>query len=124
MFAELGRPDLSARWVSWVRKNRYDATPAGLPGNDDGGTLSSWYVFAALGLYPKHGDTRYVLAAPLFPKATVHLGAGRTLVIRAEGPIDGSTHVAEIRWNGVPLDAPFIEHAALSAGGELIYVML
>lgn len=87
LFAQAGRPDLTARWVRWIIDNLYADTPEGLAGNDDGGTLGAWYVFSALGLYPIPGSDRYVLGAPLFPQARVLVG-GRELVILAEGVSD------------------------------------
>ena len=49
-------PFAGAPWKTqqWVRKVAalYNNTPAGVPGNDDCGQLSSWFVFAALGFYP------------------------------------------------------------------------
>jgi predicted alpha-1,2-mannosidase len=121
MFSELGRHDLTAKWVRWIMDARYDATPAGLDGNDDGGTLSAWYVFSALGLYPRTGSTTYVLGVPRFPEAVVSLGEGRSLRIVADGPVDGPVDVQSVELNGVTLGEPLVEHAALAEGGELIF---
>ena len=39
-------------------------TPGGIPGNDDLGAMSSWYVFSALGMYPQvPGRAELVLSA-------------------------------------------------------------
>src|SRR5665647_1548744 len=51
IFAQLGRSDLTQRWSRWVMDTHYTDGPEGVAGNDDGGTLGSWYVLAALGLY-------------------------------------------------------------------------
>lgn len=123
MFAELGRPELTERWVDWIRRERYGAGPDGLAGNDDGGTLSAWYVFSALGFYPKIGEARYVLGTPLFPEAVLELGAGRQLRIVAEGWAEGAIHVAEVRLDGRTLEGPFIDHAELVAARELVFEM-
>src|SRR5262249_791870 len=71
LFAMWGRPDLTDRWVAWILRSLYADTPDGLAGNDDAGTLSAWYVWAALGLYPIAGSDRYILGRPLFPHVTV-----------------------------------------------------
>ncbi|MBW2736472.1 MAG: GH92 family glycosyl hydrolase, partial [Deltaproteobacteria bacterium] len=59
--------------------------PDGLPGNDDAGTLSAWYVFSAMGFYPDPGSTRYSLASPLFDRVEISLSskhhAGKSFVI-------------------------------------------
>jgi predicted alpha-1,2-mannosidase len=122
LFAELGRPDLGDKWLDWVINNRYGVTPAGLPGNDDGGTMSSWYVFSALGFYPKLGENRYVLGKPLFPKAVVHLGA-KTLTIVANNFSEKAIYVKNVRFNGRSLASPFVDHADLIGGGELVFDM-
>ena len=63
--------------------------PAGLPGDDDLGALSSWYVWSALGLYPAvPGVGGLALASPLFPRVTITSGLGRLrLGQRARPPV-------------------------------------
>lgn len=121
MFAELGRPDLTGRWVRWIMEKRYDDTPAGLPGNDDGGTMSAWYVFSALGLYPKIAEARYVLGRPLFSKATLHFAGGRDFVIRATGSNDSQSQVKRVTLNGAILSDPYIRHEDIVRGGALVF---
>lgn len=117
MFAELGRPDLTEKWAAWVRQAKYRPGPDGLDGNDDGGTLSAWYVFSALGFFPKIAEGRYVLASPLFDEVQVQLPGG-VLVVRAEGegPVQGVT------FDGAPVEGPFIGHDALAQGGVLVFL--
>lgn len=119
LFAELERPDLTRKWARWVMDTKYRAGPDGLDGNDDGGTLSSWYVFAALGLFPKVAEARYVLSEPRFDRAQVDLPGG-TLVIVREGEGDS---VREVRFEGTVVEGPFIEHDRIASGGELVFVM-
>jgi len=119
VFAQLGRPDLTADWVRWIEDNLYAATPAGVAGNDDGGTLGAWYVLATLGLYPVPGSERWILAAPRFPQARVLVG-GRELVIVADG--DGP-YVRAIELDGAPLAGPYLAHAQLAAASTLRFVM-
>ncbi|MFO0724172.1 MAG: GH92 family glycosyl hydrolase [Myxococcota bacterium] len=121
MFMELGRPDLTQKWVSWIMSARYAATPAGLDGNDDGGTLSAWYVFSALGIYPKVGTTQYYLGLPRFPKATITLG-DKTLTIVRQGDA-AAQKVSQVRFNDQVIEGPFVEHQALLGGGTLVFQM-
>ena len=83
LFNEARRPDLTQKWSRWILDNKYDVNAEGLDGNDDGATLSSWYIFASLGLYPMAGSDFYELGAPLFNKAMVHLG-NKTLQVITE----------------------------------------
>ena len=55
LFDDAGRPDLAQKWLRWALTTRYAAAPEGLDGQDDAGALSAWYVFSALGFYPRAG---------------------------------------------------------------------
>ncbi len=119
LFAMLDDPASTVKWVRWIREEKYDDTPAGLDGNDDGGTLSAWYVFSALGFYPLPAETRYVLGVPLFERAEVSLANGKTLVVEWPGASDESSAVARVLWNGEPVEGVYLEHSALMDGGTL-----
>ncbi|MBI4816455.1 MAG: glycoside hydrolase family 92 protein [Deltaproteobacteria bacterium] len=94
LFLDLGRPELAEKWIRWIETEKYRAGPDGLDGNDDGGTLSAWYVASALGLYPLAGSSRWWVGVPAFPRALVATRAG-TMEISTEGPIDG--HVVSVK---------------------------
>jgi hypothetical protein len=112
-----GRPDLSSALVDRIRREMYAPDPDGLVGNEDCGQMSSWYVFAALGLYPvTPGRTEYVLVAPAFESARIDLGEDRSFEIRRDGE---GTCVQSARLNGRPLERSWISHAEISAGGIL-----
>ena len=95
----LGQPERGTPWVRWIRDTRYGTGPDGLDGNDDGGTLSAWYVWSALGLYPVAGTETYALGPPLFDRAEVDLPSGALLELRREGPAEGQG-----AWMGVKLE--------------------
>jgi predicted alpha-1,2-mannosidase len=112
IYAALDRPDDSARWVRWVLARHYGDGPDGLPGNDDSGALSAWYVFSSIGLYPLAGLDHYLLGSPIFTHVALHLDGG-DLAIEAPGSSDRSILVREISLDGVPLDRPRVPHASL-----------
>ena len=87
LFHASKRPDRLGYWLDQIRTRLYLTSPDGLPGNDDGGTLSAWYLFSALGLYPIAGDDRYWWGSPIFTKAEIELGSGQRLTI--EAPLAG-----------------------------------
>ncbi len=122
LFNAAGRPDLTQKWVRWVLDTKHGANPVGLDGNDDGGTLSAWYVWSALGLYPVAGTSRYEIGAPLFEKAVVDMGA-HDLTIIAENYAPGRMYAAEVYVNGEKLDGWQLEHGAIAEGGEIRFVM-
>ena len=117
----LGRLGDVARMSHWAREiqlESYGDGPDGLAGNDDGGTLSSWFLFSALGLFPVPGDAAYTISPPLFPRARLHLGDDRALTIEAPGASHARRIVTGVEVNGAPLDlgAPLIDHATLTEG--------
>ena len=96
----------------------------GLLGDEDTGSLSTWYLFSALGFYPIcPGKPVYALGSPLFSEAEIDLGAGRTLMIRAIRNSDVNVYVQKVTLNGERVYLPFITHANLIAGGELTFEM-
>ncbi len=87
----------------------YSATPGGEPGNDDLGAMSSWYVWAALGMYPETpGTSVLTLAAPLFPKTVIHLNHGRQIVIRAPQASDNNAYIQNLKVDGKTTEQTWI----------------
>ena len=71
------RAELTDEWVRWALQTQYANSADGLPGNDDGGTMSAWSVLAAIGVYPIVGTERYVLSPPLFSEIEIDNGSRR-----------------------------------------------
>lgn len=122
LFNDGGRPDLTQKWVRWIMANRYSDAPDGLDGNDDGGTLSAWFIFSALGIYPAPCSDAYWIGSPLFPRAVVRVAGGELAVV-AENAGGHNRYVQSVTWNDEALSAPFISHRDLSGGGTLRFVM-
>jgi predicted alpha-1,2-mannosidase len=116
VFSAVGDHERTARWTRWTTLTHYGDGPDGLPGNDDGGTMSAFYLFAALGLYPIAGTDRYVLGSPLFPKATLALRGGPLTILAPAASKQHRFPRAATR-NGAPT-ATIIHHADL-AGATL-----
>jgi predicted alpha-1,2-mannosidase len=119
LFAAAGRPHLTQRWVRWIMETHYGLGPHGLPGNDDAGTLSAWYVFSALGFYPWPGSDRYYVGTPAFERAVVHLPDG-DLVIEAGGLSEGH-YVQSVHLDGATLEVPWFSHDAVAGGATLTF---
>lgn len=103
-------------------------TPDGSPGNDDLGTMAAWYVMSALGLYPAMpGADFYVLASPLFSRATIRLqpgyyGASR-FTIEAPTASETNQYVKAATLNGATLDRAWIEHETIRRGATLQFTL-
>ena len=122
LFAQLGRPDLTQEWSRWIIDTIYSDRPDGVPGNDDGGTMGAWYVFASLGFYPVAGTDRYVIGAPIFEQARV-LVDGHELIIRAPGASSEKRYVAAVTVDGDALDEPQVCHAWLRNAHVIEFTM-
>ncbi len=120
-----GRPFKTQATVRRALRDLYSATPAGYPGNDDLGTLSSWYVLGALGLYPEvPGVGVLAIGSPLFQRSTVRLAGGRKLRIVASAgrtPLRRAPYIQRMRFNGHPYGRPWITYCALARGATLAY---
>lgn len=114
-----GDGDLTAEASRWVRENRYfDSPEKGLDGNDDAGTLSAWYLWSALGVYPIAGTPDYVVGSPLFERVEIDRPDGSTWVIRSPGT---GTYVEAATLGDQALTQPVFTHDAwLEAGGQLV----
>jgi predicted alpha-1,2-mannosidase len=124
LYAYAGQAWKTQAMVRRILDTMYGAGPDGLSGNEDCGQMSAWYVFSALGFYPvAPGSTEYVLGAPLFESATIRLESGREFIVRAQGLAPGAVYVQRVSVNGEPHRAPFLDHATLDRGGELVFEM-
>lgn len=117
LFIHAGRHDLTSYWVHNIMKNGYDLT--GYPENDDTGSMSSWYVFSAMGLFPNAGQDYYYLNAPLYRKSTIHLANGKTLTIEADSVSNGNIYMKTFKLNNVILECPIINHKDIANGGVI-----
>lgn len=146
-------PTLHVPWLyDWLRRpygaqaavrrglDLYDPSPAGYPGNDDLGTLSAWYVFGALGLYPEvPGVGLLAIGSPLFGHASIALAHGHRLTISAAAhetrgrgkktrvvALSPSRvpYIDGLRIDGHPASRPWTTWCALSHGARLAFELV
>lgn len=118
LFSAWGDPDGSARWSRWALRTFYREGPSGLPGNDDGGTMSAWLVFTELGLYPLAGTDTLLVGSPLFTRSTLHLPGG-DLVIEAPDAWDPTPFVQRLTRDGAEIPRDRMTHASIASGATL-----
>ncbi len=112
-----------ARVRSLLTEN-YGTGPSGLPGNEDGGQMSAWYLFGALGFYPVcPGMPEYALGTPLFDRVVLHLAGGRTFQIVAHDNSAQNFYVSRVRINGQAAKDFRLQHAVVASGGTLTFDM-
>ncbi len=119
-----GAPYKTQRVVRQIVNNLYQPVPDGLAGNDDLGEMSSWYVFAAMGMYPETpGTANLALASPLFPNITVYRSGGQTIRISAPEAAANTYYVQSLRVNGQLSTHPWLPPAFIANGGTLDYTL-
>ena len=123
LYNYVGQPWKTAEKVSEIIRKQYRHARNGLPGNDDSGTLSSWYIFSSLGFYPLAGQDFYLIGTPLFEKATIRLPDGKKFVVRARNLSPENIYVQQVWLNGKPYDKSWIVHRNIVEGGELCFEM-
>ncbi|MFD7920909.1 GH92 family glycosyl hydrolase [Streptomyces sp. NPDC059740] len=102
----------------------YQPTPDGLVGNDDLGEMSSWYVWAAMGMYPAvPGRAELALASPLFPHVTVRRGSGQTLSVNAPGASSAARYVHGLKVDGRRSGKAWLPESFVREGGRLDYTL-
>ncbi len=105
----------------------YSTGAGGICGNEDMGSLSSWYVLSAMGFYPvTPASGRYMIGSPLMEKVILKKNPPwqqKDLVIRAVNVSDKNIYIQSLALNGKPLDRPWITHKEITGGGELVFVM-
>lgn len=124
LYSYAGAPWKTQQRVRQIMDNLYDTSPGGLPGNDDCGQMSAWYIFSALGFYPVcPGSNEYVLGSPSVEKAVLHLENGKTFTISAPNVSAKNIYVKRLTLNGKPYNEMFLRHEDIMAGGELVFEM-
>jgi predicted alpha-1,2-mannosidase len=123
LYIHAGRPDRTAERVRAIMARDYNSGRSGIPGNDDAGTMSSWYVWAAIGLFPSAAQPFYYIGSPVFARSVIKLEHGKSFVIEAPGTSAANLYVESAELNGRPIDRAWLTHAEVTAGGRLVLHM-
>jgi len=124
MYNSLGSPWKTQKVVREMLAKYFFNDVGGLPGNDDCGQVSSWYVFGAMGFYPANpGDPRYQICSPIFNKVQINVGKGKVFTIIANNNSKANAYIQSATLNGKSYNLSWFSHEALVSGGELIFEM-
>jgi len=130
-----GRPDHTADVITAYLENAFTARRSGIPGNDDSGAMSSWFLFNSIGFYPNAGQDIYLLGTPSYPEVDITLAPGKVLRVIAANldgtpftstPLDPShlnRYIQSATINGVALRTNWFRHSQIVDGGTLHLVM-
>lgn len=96
----------------------------GVPGDEDGGGMSSFVVFSQMGFYPvTPGKPEYSIGSPFFDHVKIDLGDGKSFEIEAVNNSSENKYIQSATFNGNSLDKPWISHEAIIEGGKLVFIM-
>ncbi|MDX2815610.1 GH92 family glycosyl hydrolase [Streptomyces sp. PA03-5A] len=124
LYAYAGAPYKTQETVRAAMGALWSTQPGGIPGNDDLGAMSSWYVFSALGMYPQvPSRAELVLGSPLFPRIEIDRPAGNDISIRAAGAAADAPYVRSLKVNGRASDRPWLPASFVEDGGRLDYTL-
>jgi predicted alpha-1,2-mannosidase len=123
LYIYAGRQDKTAELVNRLLKKHFTDKPTGLPGNDDAGAMSSWYVFHSIGIFPNAGQDVFVITTPQFTKALVDIGNGKKLKITAENLSAENIYIVSAELNGRPLNQAWFRYGDIEQGAVLKFTM-
>jgi predicted alpha-1,2-mannosidase len=119
----VGEPYRTQQVVRQALLSLYRLDPDGMPGNDDGGTLSAWWVFGAIGLYPSvPGEDVLALGSPLFPHVELHTGRG-TVTIDSPQAGPAQPYVQAMKLGGREWTRPWLRFWQIARGGRLEFTL-
>ena len=133
MYAAIGYPAWTQNLTRFIAWTNYNATSAGLSGNEDLGQMSAWYLFSALGFYPVNpASDEYVIGAPFFEKVSIRFPAGaatggvggeeHTLVITAPGAVT-KPFVKGLKVDDVDIERPLLHHKQIITASSIAFEM-
>lgn len=124
MYNYVKAPWKAQYWVRETMNRMYTPNPDGYAGDEDNGQTSAWYVFSALGFYSVTPATdEYILGAPLFKKATLHLQNGNKVEINAPDNSNENRFIHSMKWNGKEYTKNYLSHSELMKGAVLDFEM-
>ncbi|MFC2123276.1 GH92 family glycosyl hydrolase [Bacteroidota bacterium] len=125
LYNYLGEPWKTQKRLRQLMQSWFRNDLMGVCGDEDGGALSAWFVFSAMGFYPAcPGEPVYTIGSPLFESIEISLGNGKTFTIKANNASNQNKYISSAQLNGKTLDKLFFTHQELMAGGELILEMV
>lgn len=119
-----GQPWKTQKRIRQMLRTWFRNDLMGIPGDEDGGGMTSFVVFSSLGFYPvTPGFPAYNIGSPLFTRAKITLSNGKVFEIEAQGASDENKYIQSATMNGKEWNKPWFSHDDLKDGGKLVLVM-
>jgi predicted alpha-1,2-mannosidase len=124
LYVYAGEPWRTQKRVRMLMNTWFRNDLMGICGDEDGGGMSAWYLFSALGFYPvTPGMPVYVIGSPLFEKISIQLADGKQFVVTAHNNSAQNKYIQSAVLNNQPLDRAWLTHEEIINGGELVFEM-
>lgn len=124
MYNHAGQPHKAQRKLREIMKLWFNDTPLGICGDEDGGAMSAWYVFSAMGFYPFcPGKPEYEIGSPIFDSVKIHLSNGNMFEIETKGQSDRAKYIKSATKNGKEFNLCRISHEDILSGAKLCFEM-
>lgn len=115
-----GQPWKTQKRIRMLMESWFRNDLMGICGDEDGGGMSAFYVFSAMGFYPvSAGIPAYNIGSPLFDKITIRLEGGKKFTIIAKNASWNNKYIVSARLNGKPHNKPWFTHTDIINGGTL-----
>jgi len=129
MYNYAGAPWKTQETVRYITDYLFTADHEnGLPGDEDAGTMSAWYIFSALGFYPvAPGSNEYVIGSPVFDRIEISLDekyfGGNIFIMESHNNSMDNKYIQEVTLNGKPIDRTWLTHEEIISEGHLVFTM-
>lgn len=124
LYAYTGSQWKTAEKTRYIMDKWYTDKPDGLPGNEDCGQMSAWYVFSSLGIYPVNpAGSVFVFGSPLTDKATINLPENKKFVIQAHNNGQNNVYIQSVKLNNKTISRSYITYNEIMMGGKLEFFM-
>ncbi len=119
-----GQPWKTQKRIRQLLKYWFRNDLMGMPGDEDGGGMTAFIVFSAMGFYPvTPGSTIYTIGSPLFKNIKIDIGNGKTFEIIAKNCSDENKYIQSATLNGKVWNKPWFNHSDIVSGGKLVLIM-
>jgi len=124
LYDYMGSPWKTQKRIHHLIDNLFYDDVMGIPGDEDGGGMSSFVVFSMMGFFPvTPGIPVYAIGSPFFEKTSISLPDGKTFTVKAKNFSEENKYIQSAKLCGAPLDRAWFTHEELTRGGVLELVM-
>ena len=124
LYCYAGEPWKTQKRIRMLMETWFRNDLMGICGDEDGGGMSAFYVFSAMGFYPvTAGLPYYVIGSPLFDKVSIDLDNGKTFTVVAKNNSADNKYIQSATLNGKPYNKTYFSHEDIVEGGTLVLTM-